>query len=450
MPVIPITCPVCLSTIVPDDNLSNPGCGHVFHTSCIEEWFRVHKCRTCPHCRKTSRLAQSHAIYLQFDENALNETLPRVYCHSDEVELVPKTSAELEKDNDRLKRELTKVKSELSSYSTKMEQEKTSREQTISYLSNQVTNMESNLSEKNEQCASLTRKVSSINDSLVQARNDVNRKVFKIQDLERQLHSAKSRFEAEVERPCLIRSLLNAKSSEIRAKVENYKQMGDHGIQVLSEFAVAADSEARRLKNELRNLRVEVEMLKENSESSRRSNIELTSRDFPTSKLSSLKRQFSGTSTYNLDETLDHSADLRSKDLKRSANENAHSRLSDILSSADEGKENSFIEEIANEQSVRSSSGSKNSSQDLKAGTSKAGAVKKKAFVPVHSDDDDILMEQTIMIESPEFRNPLSKVKGSLLNRNSSKPNSKGIKRSYNGLGFSSAPLFQRSNSFRK
>ena len=151
-----------------------------------------------------------------------------------------------------------------------------------------------------------------------------------------------------------------------------------------------------------------------------------------------------------MDDTLDHSVDLRSKDLKKSANENAHSRLSDILSSADEGKENSFIEEIANEQSVRSSSGSKNSSQDLKAGTSKAGAIKKKAFVPVHSDDDDILMEQTIMIESPEFRNPLSKVKGSLLNRNSSKPNSKGIKRFYNGLGFSSAPLFQRTNSFRK
>ena len=478
MPVIPIVCPVCLSTIVPDDKLSNPGCGHVFHTGCIEEWFRVQSNRKCPHCRISSRATQSQSIYLQFDENALNETKENIFSHSDEVQLVPKTNSELEAELVSLQRNLTKIKSEYSSYQSKVQSEKTQQEQTVSFLSNQLSNAESSLADKNEQFSTLTRKFGKTKESLEQARHDLTRKDFKVQDLERQLKSMQRKHDAEIERPCEVRNLLKSKSSEIRERVENYKHMGDHGIQVLAELTVALDGEKRQLKSELQSLKVEVEILRKYQDKmysnvSHMSDI-LTTEKQKSSK-SSLKRQDSVSSCLSLDETVNYSFE-KSTNPKRLSDQSVSE-----LNSGDD-KENDLSSNFKQPLQVASTS----SSSSVPTSTSTAGSkdnsssenggkMKRKAYLPVNSDDDDILMEQTIFMESPEFKNPFSNVKGSLLARKSanstavkskiktsvsasmpsvlssdSKLSLKLPKRHYNGLGFSSAPLFKKTPSFPK
>ena len=41
-------CTICIEE---PDECSQLKCGHIFHTECINEWFKNHK--SCPNCRKT-------------------------------------------------------------------------------------------------------------------------------------------------------------------------------------------------------------------------------------------------------------------------------------------------------------------------------------------------------------------------------------------------------------
>ena len=44
-----VVCSVCLSAPEEGDDVCKVSCGHVFHKSCIEEWFK--KAQICPNCR---------------------------------------------------------------------------------------------------------------------------------------------------------------------------------------------------------------------------------------------------------------------------------------------------------------------------------------------------------------------------------------------------------------
>jgi len=496
MPIIPIVCPVCLSTVVPDDKLSNPGCGHVFHSGCIEEWFRVQSNRKCPHCRVSSRASQSQPIYLQFDENALNETRDIQIPQDDDVQEVKpsKGNSELENEIVNLKRNIYKLNSEYSSYQNKVKSEKTQQDQTLSFLSNQLSNAESNLAEKSAQFTTLTKRYSKIKGSLEQSQNDLTRKDYKIQDLERQLKASQQKIEAEIDRPCQVRDLLKSKSSEIREKVEQYKHMGEHGIQILAELTIALDGEKRQMKSEMQSLKVDVEILKQQKDNALLKALESNyeaSKEKQLQKSSSksvLKRQESSCNSNMLDDTLEYSFEQSSIMNKRlsgqsnyelfSSPENKEnistvsvSQPAEVLKSESISPISSAISVKANSQmcsssSLRSDKLSSNSSRSEQISTpGSSGQLKRKAFVPLRDGDDDILMEQTVIIESPEFKNPFSKVKGSLLSRTNNQSRGSNFKRTktsetvarissnsrqYNGLGFSSAPLFKKSTSCPK
>ena len=43
-------CSICLENFVMQEQLRKVGCGHLFHTRCIQEWFATGDTR-CPMCR---------------------------------------------------------------------------------------------------------------------------------------------------------------------------------------------------------------------------------------------------------------------------------------------------------------------------------------------------------------------------------------------------------------
>ena len=57
-----IACSACLESFTEKCEVSSTPCGHVFHTKCIESWFRKDK-NTCPQCRKWCTIGQLIKIY---------------------------------------------------------------------------------------------------------------------------------------------------------------------------------------------------------------------------------------------------------------------------------------------------------------------------------------------------------------------------------------------------
>ena len=56
-------CPICLETYQTNENVVNLPCNHIFHVSCIKDWFAEHT--TCPVCRDNLMLRvpqNSHLI----------------------------------------------------------------------------------------------------------------------------------------------------------------------------------------------------------------------------------------------------------------------------------------------------------------------------------------------------------------------------------------------------
>ena len=44
-------CQICFEKLV-EDYITLDCCGQHYHSKCIEEWLKVSKYKTCPHCRK--------------------------------------------------------------------------------------------------------------------------------------------------------------------------------------------------------------------------------------------------------------------------------------------------------------------------------------------------------------------------------------------------------------
>lgn len=60
-----LDCSVCLAAFDPNDTLRLlPKCAHVFHSHCIDAWFRSHN--TCPLCRAC--LAEQHSVVVEICE----------------------------------------------------------------------------------------------------------------------------------------------------------------------------------------------------------------------------------------------------------------------------------------------------------------------------------------------------------------------------------------------
>ena len=57
-----VNCSTCLELLNPSDELSSVPCGHVFHTSCINQWLDTGK-SNCPQCRTKCRASQLRRIY---------------------------------------------------------------------------------------------------------------------------------------------------------------------------------------------------------------------------------------------------------------------------------------------------------------------------------------------------------------------------------------------------
>ena len=60
--IMNIACSTCLESFTEKCEVSSTPCGHVFHTKCIESWFRKDK-NTCPQCRKWCTIGQLIKIY---------------------------------------------------------------------------------------------------------------------------------------------------------------------------------------------------------------------------------------------------------------------------------------------------------------------------------------------------------------------------------------------------
>ena len=434
MPTFPVNmpnahaqCPVCLSAFLPEDDLGNPGCGHVFHRACIEEWFRVQNNKKCPHCRNSARSSKIQSIYLQFDEN------PSFIADSTDAASSSRTNEATVCNDSQVQKELDKLKSEYRCYKSKMELEKKEREQSFQFLKVQMTSLETEVESKSRQHSIITSRLQSMKQSSEQMKTDLQCKKLKIEDLRKEMDLMKMRYERDVEHPCKIRTLLQSKSSEIRQRVHDYSQMGEHGLQLLTEFAVAANEESKNLRNQLREMKVEYDLMKAAStqHSDMCSTASLSSVNVRSTSSNILKRAFNNdnsnksTSSQNSSSSndsgtisLDHDVLNDFKNLETNK-ENIYSNLS-----------NGIVEE---------------KSQEVMSNVLKP--QKKTAFVPCNEGDDDILMEQTL-IESPLFRNSLTKVRGSLLSRktllgDSSKRRSSNVMRQYNGLGSSSTKMFQ-------
>ena len=57
-----VQCSTCLELLAPGDDLTSTQCGHVFHVTCVIQWFETRK--NCPQCRHPARESTLRRIFL--------------------------------------------------------------------------------------------------------------------------------------------------------------------------------------------------------------------------------------------------------------------------------------------------------------------------------------------------------------------------------------------------
>ena len=57
-----VQCSTCLELLTPGDDLTSTPCGHVFHMTCVVQWFENKK--NCPQCRQSANERTLRKIYL--------------------------------------------------------------------------------------------------------------------------------------------------------------------------------------------------------------------------------------------------------------------------------------------------------------------------------------------------------------------------------------------------
>ena len=57
-----VQCSTCLELLAPGDDLTSTPCGHVFHVTCVVQWFETKK--NCPQCRHPARESTLRRIFL--------------------------------------------------------------------------------------------------------------------------------------------------------------------------------------------------------------------------------------------------------------------------------------------------------------------------------------------------------------------------------------------------
>ena len=57
-----VQCSTCLELLAPGDDLTSTPCGHVFHVTCVIQWFETKK--NCPQCRHPARESTLRRIFL--------------------------------------------------------------------------------------------------------------------------------------------------------------------------------------------------------------------------------------------------------------------------------------------------------------------------------------------------------------------------------------------------
>ena len=102
---IRIGCFICKKPFVPSSNpnisyAKRYDCGHVFHTKCIESWFRKDQ-NTCPQCRKWCTIGQLIKIYFAGFKQKKHT------CDAIEADL---KCIELMEEKEKLKKEIRALK----------------------------------------------------------------------------------------------------------------------------------------------------------------------------------------------------------------------------------------------------------------------------------------------------------------------------------------------------
>jgi len=117
-----VQCSTCLELLTPGDDLACTPCGHVFHYTCVLQWFETGK-PNCPQCRAKANQNTLRRVYLaetdgddEVDASTLQNKLDgaqfNLRCKESEREKLATRNKELEETHVKVKEEVKKLEKE--------------------------------------------------------------------------------------------------------------------------------------------------------------------------------------------------------------------------------------------------------------------------------------------------------------------------------------------------
>lgn len=109
-----ITCSICFEWCT-HDSISVAGtCGHLFHTICLENWFKqVPQQKSCPQCRRSTKEAIKLFIEETSDSDSSNKTQIEFNKILDDNEKLQQEVAKLKLENTEAKMSVYLLKASL-------------------------------------------------------------------------------------------------------------------------------------------------------------------------------------------------------------------------------------------------------------------------------------------------------------------------------------------------
>ncbi|XP_047739269.1 E3 ubiquitin-protein ligase TRAIP-like, partial [Hyalella azteca] len=98
-------CVICDEVFMPNIEVSATPCGHIFHTTCVSQWFE--RSATCPQCRFSGKMK---LLRLHFDESNSEDNQDDADTLKSKLDNAEFPVSLKEKELEKLKEDVTKQK----------------------------------------------------------------------------------------------------------------------------------------------------------------------------------------------------------------------------------------------------------------------------------------------------------------------------------------------------